>query len=69
MKVELKFPYGSDVVMHGVVPGIVTAITIRGEYRSYEVSYINNDGNPAVTTCAEAELGENGNKPIGFSKE
>ena len=69
MKVSVKYPYGSEVLAHNVVPGIVTAVTIRGGYKSYEFSYINNDGNPASTICTEAELSINNTKPIGFSKE
>ncbi len=68
-RITVKYPCGSKVVSHGIVPGIVTAITVRGKYRSYELSYINNDGNPACAQCTEDELSDNDGESIGFCKE
>lgn len=68
-RITVKYLCGSKVISHGIVPGIITAITVRGKYKSYELSYLNNDGNLACAQCTEDELSCNDAQPIGFCKD
>lgn len=66
-RVNVKYPCGKKVRCGGV-EGMVTAIFIRGKGRSYEFSYIDNDGNPKSTQAEEFELENAEPKQIGFRR-
>jgi len=68
-KISVNYKIGAKVVHKGGGDYIVTAIHIRGRGRSYECSYVNNDGNPTNVVCEECEIeSANTNKPLGFRK-
>ena len=64
-KVTVKYKCG-ERVSYGNLPGMVTAVTIRGKGRAYEFSYIDHNGAPACNTVEDFELAKFGPKPIGF---
>lgn len=64
-RVSVKYPCGKKVLCGGV-PGMVTAIFIRGKGRGYEFSYIDSDGNPKSCTAEECELESVESNPLGF---
>lgn len=67
-RVNVKYPIGSKVCtkMCGI-PGIVTAVFIRGRNRAYEFSYID-DGKPTSCTVEEVEIQTDDIRPLGFKK-
>jgi len=62
--IETKYDYGQSVTCHGIA-GKVTAITIRGEQRTYEFSYVA-DGRPASWNAEECELKNVVKNKLGF---
>lgn len=59
-----KYPIGKKVMVYDV-EGIITAITIRGRSKRYEVGY-SNDGVPSNVTADECELEEANDRKMGF---
>jgi len=66
-RISVKYPCGKKTSCFGV-DGIVTAVIIRGKNRSYEFSYLDNDGNPTSKTVEECELALENHSQIGFNK-
>ena len=64
--IDTKYDYGQPVSCHGV-PGMITAIFLRGAVVSYEFSYISRDGDPRGCTVGECELGVLEDNAIGFN--
>ncbi len=57
-RVNVKYPCGTEVMTkQGDVPGMVTAVFIRGKGRTYEFSYTK-DGTPTCCTVEEIEIEE-----------
>lgn len=66
-RVSIKYPCGTKVSCKGV-PGMVTAVFIRGKARAYEFSYLSNDGDPKCVTAEEFELQSDEPNQLGFKK-
>lgn len=63
--VETKYDYGQRVSCHGL-PGMITAIFIRGTGVSYEFSYLGSDSDPKASAVAECELSVLDDTNVGF---
>ncbi len=66
-RINIKFSCGEKVSCGGV-PGIVTALFIRGKGRSYEFSYVDHNGNPTCVTAQECELKSESLAKSGFGE-
>lgn len=66
-RVNVKYPCGKKVRCGGV-EGIVTAIHIRGRGRSYEFSYVDNNGDPKSCNTEECELEPAKTNSLGFRR-
>jgi hypothetical protein len=63
--IETKYDYGQLVTCHGL-PGMITAIFVRGNAVSYEFSYLSSDGDPKGLVVAECELSVLDDTNVGF---
>ncbi len=64
--ISVKYQQGDKVrTKLGGVEGIITAIFIRGEGRTYEFSYIDN-GTPSCTNVQELEIEPSKEGKLGF---
>ena len=66
-KITTKYKCGDEVSCTGK-DGMVTAIFIRGEGRTYQFSYADNNGNPTCVTAEEFELTPIESNSFGFKK-
>lgn len=65
--IHTKYDYGQEVDYMGV-RGRITGIFIRDEYISYEFSFLDHDGNPAMCKVTEIEIKPYEDNNIGFKK-
>ena len=67
-RVNVKYPVGRMVCLKvGGIPGMITAVTIRGKDRHYEFSY-SKDGTPSSVNVEEVEIEDLADRPFGFRK-
>jgi len=64
-RISIKYPCGTTVTHFTGVEGKVTAVTNRGKYNVYEMSYLKDD-NPVSVVVEEFELEISEKTKVGF---